>query len=195
MTYHYKDRLRTLQFREKQLLKTINEYAAELKKKDRKIAFLERKIRRNNVWWSQVRTWLMSTQWWHCVLSSFEEWCCRSTSSRSVSVNYGSVVYIMNDGVIFCLTRSQVSLVIGQLIGYFLVLELWSRVMFCIWIDYEWKFQFLFLKVVALIICNEAVLIFWKMSTINTNRSSTMMTTANKLTLHKEIQSNNNWSN
>ena len=58
------------------------------------------------------------------MLFSFEEWCCGSTSSRSVSVNYGSVVYILNDGVIFCLTRSQVSLVLGQLIGYFLVLEL-----------------------------------------------------------------------
>lgn len=146
VTYHYKDRFRTLAFREKQLLKKINEYAAELKKKDRKIAFLERKIRRNNVWWSQVRTWLISTQWWHCVLSSFEEWCCRSTSSRSVSVNYGSVVYIQNDGVIFRLTRSHVSLVFGQWIGYFLVLELWSRVMLSIWIDYEWKFQFFVLE-------------------------------------------------
>ena len=53
------------------------------------------------------------------MLSSFEEWCCRSTSSRSVSVNYGSVVYIQNNGVIFCLTKSQVSLVFGQWIGYF----------------------------------------------------------------------------
>jgi len=53
VTDHYKDLLRNLKFHEKQLLRMITEYsekyAAELKKKDKKIASLERKIRRNNV--------------------------------------------------------------------------------------------------------------------------------------------------